>query len=274
MKNYKTLLVIIILFIFILCLYDKIIFLFNFLYYIFTKKNYIEYNKLSIEKKYNNIIIPKKLYFCCKNKNKIPSYVLDTWQKLNPNYLIKIYDDNECIKFLKKEYGQLYVDIFNYIKDGPVKADFWRICILYKKGGVYSDIDIEPLVPLDDLIVPNISFLTCKDNLYNILNPHIIICNKNHFILKNCIEIYINLYKNKIKYNYWSWSIVFIMTYVINIYIKNIKNDSINFDIYNNMYQILKENITINPKNINCSYKNIKLLNNRYKSYDYIKHTF
>ena len=279
MKNYKTTLIIFIICIFIVFLYDKIIFLFNFLYYIFTTKkkyDYIKYDYIKYDYiKYNDfIIIPKKIYLCCKNKEQIPLYVLDKWKKLNPNYLINLYDDNECIAFLKKYYGPLYVDIFNYIEDGPIKADFWRVCILYKKGGVYSDIDIELLVPLDDFIVPNISFLTCKANIYYVLNPHIIICKKNHFILKKCIEIYIHLYKNKIKYNYWCWSIVFIMTHVINKYIKNIKNDSINFDIYNNMYQILKENITTNPKNINCSYKNIKLLNNRYKTYDYIKHTF
>ena len=65
---------------------------------------------------------------------------------------IKFYDDNDCLNFLNQEYSQKHVDVFNFLADGPIKADFWRACILYKYGGVYADIDIEPLLPIKDII--------------------------------------------------------------------------------------------------------------------------
>ena len=34
----------------------------------------------------------------------------------------------------KKEYGNCYVDIFNYLDNGAIK-DFLRLCILYRFGG-------------------------------------------------------------------------------------------------------------------------------------------
>lgn len=38
-----------------------------------------------------------------------------------------------------------FFNLYNQIKVGAIKADFWRVCILYKYGGVYSDIDIKPV---------------------------------------------------------------------------------------------------------------------------------
>ena len=53
------------------------------------------------------------------------------------------------------------------------------LCILYIYGGVYSDIDIEPLVPIKDFLEKDVDFLTCDSVQYNYLNPHFIISVKN-----------------------------------------------------------------------------------------------
>ena len=39
----------------------------------------------------NNYDIPKTIYLCYKHKQ-IPDYIIPTWQKLNPNYKIILYD--------------------------------------------------------------------------------------------------------------------------------------------------------------------------------------
>ena len=67
--------------------------------------NPIEHFKIN-----NNI--PKTIYLSYKTKE-IPDYVIPKWKKLYPDYEVKLYDNNDFIEFLKKEYGQLYVDIFN-----------------------------------------------------------------------------------------------------------------------------------------------------------------
>ena len=96
-------------------------------------------------------MFPKVIYICNKNLDFIKHYSKN-WKILNPDYEIKLYDDNLCNEFLKNEFSQLHSDIFNYIKDGPIKADFWRVCIVYKYGGLYVDADIEPLLHLKDYI--------------------------------------------------------------------------------------------------------------------------
>ena len=97
----------------------------------------------------------KNIFLCCKNKNDVPDKVVKNWQSLNIGYDVKLYDDNECIDFLTKEYGNEYSKFFEELPYGPIKADFWRLCILHKYGGIYSDIDIEPFESLTKILENN-----------------------------------------------------------------------------------------------------------------------
>ena len=243
------------------------------IFLIFNKKEQFE----------NNKNIPKKIYLSYKTKD-IPDYVIKKWEEVYPDYDVKLYDNNDCINFLKSEYGQEYVDIFNFIKDGPIKADFWRVCILYKYGGIYSDIDIEPLVNIEKIMFSDTEFITCLSSTGTVINPHFIVCVPNHKIIKQCIDKYLEMYRDKKKYTYWGWSIVYIMRDILyNAFEKNIKSDGIHYDKDNNKYQFLKEIFTW-PKSIfsikglwmrlnnmgrgmHCQYNNIIVLNNKYDNY-------
>ena len=100
----------------------------------------------------NTSKIPKVIYQTYKDKN-VPTIVKERWLKLNPDYEYYLYDDDDCYKFLLKYYTKEYADFFKYkIKDGPIKSDFWRVCILYQFGGIYADIDIVPHVPIKDFV--------------------------------------------------------------------------------------------------------------------------
>ena len=233
---------------------------------------------------------PKTIYLSYKTKN-IPDYIIPTWKKLNPDYDVRLYDNDNCITFLKTYYKDpIYVDIFNYIKDGPIKADFWRVCILNKFGGVYSDIDVKPIVPINEFMEKDITFLTCLSHIKkqrNSVNPHFIISIPNHPVLQKCINTYITKYKNKDTYSYWNWSIVNIMRDAINIIFDDKIMEGIRYDKDNHKYQFLQE-IMPTPFNIpdffylmnklkgdtehNCVYKNKVILYNRYETYN--NHSF
>ena len=200
---------------------------------------------------------------CHKNLDKIKIYS-ENWKRLNPGYDIKLYDDELCKNFLLKEYSQLHLDIFNFIPDGPIKADFWRVCIINKYGGLYVDADIKPLVPLNKYIDNSDEFVTCissnfnKNNLQFQLNPHFILSNKNNVILQNTIDEYIKYYKNKVAYSYWGWSICKLMT------IKGISDKKSQVLFLNKKkYKFLLEKSDLNS----CEYNGDVVLNNRYETY-------
>ena len=225
----------------------------------------------------NNDTIPKTIYLCYKHKQ-IPNYIIPNWQKLNPNYNIILYDNQDCIDFLNEHYGEEYVTIFNFIKDGPIKADFWRCCILYKYGGVYADIDTKPIMPLDNLIETDLELLTVRScGCESCITPELIICKKNNKLLDLCIKTYINYMNNKKPYSYWDWSIVRIMKDNFKIIIKeNItKNKAIYLDNDNKKYKLVDE--ISDPDSAykdRVIYNNEVVLYNRYEDYNKDSHEF
>jgi mannosyltransferase OCH1-like enzyme len=232
---------------------------------------YLSYFNYKIEYLPNGI--PKIIYLSYKTKN-IPNYIIPNIEKIYKNYIIKLYDNNDCIKFLKEHYNDEYVDIFNFLKDGPIKADFWRLCILYKFGGFYFDIDcehIKNITHIDDFKNNDISLVTIYTKKDNALNPAILISKKNNPIIKECIDVYINKYRNKDTYSYWGYSIVGIMTSVLFSKIK-ISNEGIYTD-NNNKYLFLSEQVP-SIKEAYVEYKNIKLLNARYNNYNDSSHNW
>ena len=164
-------------------------------------------------------MIPKVIYMSHKNLNDIEKYS-QNWKLLNPDYEIKLYDDELCEKFLLEEYSNKHANIFNFIKHGPIKCDFWRVCVINKYGGLYVDADIEPLVPLKEYIDDDDYFVSCistnfdnNNNQEFKFNPHFILSDKNNPILQKCIDKYIELYYNRSRnYSYHNWSICRLMT--------------------------------------------------------------
>ena len=223
--------------------------------------------------KTNNNEIPKTIYMCDKNLKHIKKYS-QNWKKLNPDYEIKLYDNEMCKNFLLEEYSKKHYDIFNFIKDGPIKADFWRCCILYKYGGLYVDADIEPLKPLD-FIPKDVDFVTCLSQFSNhLFNPHFIMSKPKEPILKDCIDKYLYFYENNKIYTYWGWSIVTILDNIMTfMYPLKIKKDGV-YSIGNKKYLFMKEVYGKNYRDNHCVYENKRVLNNRYENYDYQNHTF
>jgi mannosyltransferase OCH1-like enzyme len=207
-------------------------------------------------------MIPKIIYMCHKELDKIKIYSKN-WEKLNPEYEIKLYDDHLCKEFLLNEYSQLHLDIFNFLEHGPIKADFWRLCILNKYGGLYIDADIKPIIPLKEYIEDDDDFVTCisyhfkKEKKSFQLNPHFILSYKDNEILKKTIQCYIRMYENKVKYKKWNWSICRLLT------IEGIQEKKAQVLYLNNeKFKFIFEK----NKNV-CIYNGKTVFNNRYSNY-------
>ena len=162
--------------------------------------------------------IPKTIYICFKHK-RIPSKVIANWKRLNPDYNVFLFDDEDCVRFLTEQYGPVFAHIFRSIPDGAIKSDFWRVCVLYKLGGVYADVDIHPLKSISEFLEPGVHMLTCHSMWESrqpgsgpdSINPHFIACEAGSLILKRCINTYLKLVSAKALYDYWLWSITGIM---------------------------------------------------------------
>jgi hypothetical protein len=126
--------------------------------------------------------IPKVIYLTYKNQP--PPRVFQRWRNLNPDYTIDFSLDNDCISFLRNNFDARIVDMFNSIPRGMHKADLWRLCKLYKNGGVYADIDLVPHVSINELIKDRHTFYSClAADRRSIFQAFIITPPKNPLIL-------------------------------------------------------------------------------------------
>ena len=65
---------------------------------------------------------------------------MENLKQKNPEFTYHLYDDQMCRDFIKEHFSEEIAWAFDKLNPGAYKADLWRYCILYIKGGIYLDI--------------------------------------------------------------------------------------------------------------------------------------
>ncbi len=190
------------------------VFIYNFKDRFFNKINALFFEKYEYRKKeILDQVIPE-------NKNTIPNIVYQTWisrsiswrlakeiekfRKNNKDHSFLIFTDKERDEYMKEYWihHEIY-EIYSNSIFNPSKADIWRYCILFERGGFYFDIKSGCDVPLSELkhsngalisyepfytqILPSINYLNKLEEFNLILNWGLGF-QKNHPLLKMLID--------------------------------------------------------------------------------------
>ena len=95
---------------------------------------------------------------------------IERWAEQFPSYSIFFHDDDAVARLIQqewKEFPDLPRAMHCVLSKGAMTIDIWRVLILYKYGGVYSDIDNWPEDIMNETIVPDhVSFYSLTDG-YN-----------------------------------------------------------------------------------------------------------
>ena len=181
--------------------------------------------------------IPKILIQTYHKKDKIPKKVFENINEFASDYKHIIFDDDEIIEFLKKNYRADVLKTFDLLK-GAHKADLFRYCWLYKFGGVYLDIKTELIKPLSDIFNRNHTYSVLsivRDTIYQ----GVIATPPGNPVFLKLIKFMIQLVKSGRKYNY----IIFTKDFWNNVYRecnmrpfaginKNIDNPKFNYQLF------------------------------------------
>lgn len=76
------------------------------------------------------------------------------WGELHPDWNHHCWDEQQIRSLIKEQYPG-YLDLFDSYKKRIQRIDLARIFILHHYGGVYADMDTQPLKPLDSLVLGN-----------------------------------------------------------------------------------------------------------------------
>lgn len=99
-------------------------------------------------------MIPKRIHQTWKTKTSNPSIdvLRKTWIDHHPSFEYHYYDDIDIARFISKYFDERVQSTFKRIRNGSLKADLFRYCVLYICGGVYIDVDISCIVPLTEVL--------------------------------------------------------------------------------------------------------------------------
>lgn len=96
-------------------------------------------------------MIPKKIWQTYKDDYKnLPEYAsaaTKTWIDRNPDWEYNYFSDSDVMDFVSSEFGSEWIKIFESCPVSVMKADIWRVMILYVNGGMYTDLDTVCNVP-------------------------------------------------------------------------------------------------------------------------------
>lgn len=116
-------------------------------------------------------MIPNILWQTWKTKD-VPEYVrshVDSWRASNPQLEVNLWDDRECAQFIVDHFGEKIYQLYMAFPQPIMRADFWRVAVVYVYGGYYADLDVACNVHISKLINQSVSscFMVEYDNVAN-----------------------------------------------------------------------------------------------------------
>jgi hypothetical protein len=122
------------------------------------------------------------------------------WKSMNANdfnITFKTYCESDVKTFIVKYYGQEMLDVYKLLETHPhtehYRTDLFRFLLLFVEGGLYIDVDTEPVALLKDIgINPALDFMAVccgsAPNDYRISNGFVYVKSPGSNYLLKCIE--------------------------------------------------------------------------------------
>ena len=114
----------------------------------------------------------------------------------NPQFNHHLYDDNECREFIKTHFRPDVLYAYDHLIPGAYKADLWRYCVLFIKGGIYLDIKFSCINGFKLIALTESEHFVSDINDTNIYNA-LMVCLPGNKILIKAINMIVENVKNK-----------------------------------------------------------------------------
>ena len=106
-------------------------------------------------------MIPKKLYQTHKSYDLSDDLkrLIGNTIKVNSDFEYTFMDNDECLKFIQTHFDDKFVQMYTSLPLDIMRADVWRVAVIYINGGVYCDTDvyfqknISELIQNEELII-------------------------------------------------------------------------------------------------------------------------
>jgi mannosyltransferase OCH1-like enzyme len=134
--------------------------------------------------------IPHIIHQTYKDLESIPEHWKESheeWKRLHPNSQYKFWSDLDIENFVKTEFPDFY-STFSKFEYHIQKVDAVRYMILYKYGGIYSDLDLIPNTNVFEKLGNGDLFLTHSANITDMFTNMFMASQKHHPFWLEVIE--------------------------------------------------------------------------------------
>lgn len=99
-------------------------------------------------------IIPRVLWQTnFTDRVSLPVYINYLFNRLmSPTYAYRFMGTEDIVEFIESNYSKKIFESYSKLQIGAAQADFWRVLVLQKYGGVYLDVDAHLMWPLERTI--------------------------------------------------------------------------------------------------------------------------
>jgi len=97
-------------------------------------------------KKLSKPVIPKHIYMYWHTPDMPPRMKdsIDFTIRNSPGFTVHVFNEETARGYIKDNYDDSIVKAYDSLIPNAYKSDFFRYCILYKLGGIYLDIKLQP----------------------------------------------------------------------------------------------------------------------------------
>ena len=145
-------------------------------------------------------VIPLDIYQTWHTKNLPPkmSERVELLKSQNPRFTHHLYDDNDSREFIKKYFKPDVLHAYDTLIPGAYKADLFRLCILFIKGGIYMDIKLACVNGFSLMeLVENNHFVLERPSHCNGIYNALIVSKQGNIFLYKCIRQIVKNVKNR-----------------------------------------------------------------------------
>lgn len=121
---------------------------------------------------------------------------IKSWLTLNPDYEWCYMDDHACGQFIFDHFSEEFYQMYTALPLGVMRADVWRVCVVYIYGGIYSDTDTKCLRPAAEWINPEHDLVVCVETEWGALANFTFAAAPRHPALYSVLETFLRYYNS------------------------------------------------------------------------------
>jgi len=122
---------------------------------------------------------------------------MSSWKKYNQGHKFIYMGDVLCEKFIEQYFERDFFEMYMSLPVGVMKADVWRVAVVYVFGGIYADLDTECRAPIEEWIGSSSKLVAAVENQTGALGNFVFAATPRHPALYNVLKTFLELFNSE-----------------------------------------------------------------------------